>query len=152
MASLGKWGLVGLSYLQWPFEALYIKCRGGSIEQKVELKFYFEFCNKWLTVPKGFRHDWYSWSPNLWKSVAAIFHDFAFAFGQWDDGSKISFNDSVRIIIEIMKSEDWPKITVAKYAAGVRSLICRGMWSRYRDDDPLHKIRYTELTGKTLHD
>ena len=152
MASLGKWGLVGLSYLQWPFEALYIKLRGGSIEQKHEITFYFAFCDKTLTVPKGFRHDWYSWSPNLWNSVAAIFHDFAFAFGQWDDGSKISFNDSVRILSEIMKAEDWPTATRIKYVTGVRSLICRGMWSKYREDDPLHKLRYLELTGNKLTD
>ena len=150
MASLGKWGLVGLSYLQWPFEALYIKMRGGSIEQKTEISYYFIFCGKTLTVPKGFRHDWFSWSPNLWGSVAAIFHDFAFAFGQWDDGSKITFNDSVLILAEIMKTEDWPIKTQQKYQAGVRSLICRGMWHRYREDDDLHRVRYFELTDKML--
>ena len=150
MATFSKWLGVGFSYLRWPFEAFYIRSQGGTLTVDNEIRYYFLFCGKWLTIPKGFEHDHFSWSPNLPRSIGGICHDYAFAFAQWDDGTKISFAQSRNIMRDILRDEGWPRLTVAKYVKGVNTVIARGMWQKYRERDGENAGRFKALTGRDL--
>lgn len=63
-----------------------------------------EWRGKTLTVPQGYKTDYYTFGPNLPDMRPSIAHDFACEFRKWDDGTTIPRADANRMFRDLMRS------------------------------------------------
>jgi hypothetical protein len=94
-----------------------------------------------LTAPCGMVYDRFTLAPNLILptgevSDAAAIHDLAHNRGKWDDGSWMTFTDSVWAFNDIMFREGWPVGIRRLYHNGVSSDIARDAWNSHKDGRP----------------
>ena len=60
----------------------------------VKEAFTVEYEGHFLTIPEGFRHDKYTFAPNVPDAKPAISHDRAYDYKKWDDGTPIKRKDA----------------------------------------------------------
>jgi hypothetical protein len=94
-----------------------------------------------LTAPCRMAYDMFTCAPNLMlpsgePSDAAAIHDVAHKLARWDDGSHMTFAESVFAFDDVMFREGWPIGIRQIYVDGVAGHIARDMWNRHNDGRP----------------
>lgn len=81
---------------------------------------------KTLTVPKGFKHDRYTFAPNLGDNRPAIAHDRAYRWQIWDDGTMIGFWEANELLLDLMRQSTDAR--TRRWAWTYYIGVCIGAW------------------------
>ena len=100
-----------------------------------EIRHYDEQTGKTLTAPTCMEYDKATLFPNLLKldgsdSDGWPIHDRAWTTGTWDDGTEITFDDSNRVLRDILINERQRGWIVRAVNRGVSLPIMRYLWRR----------------------
>lgn len=88
---------------------------------------------KYLTAPRKQVHDGFTSAPNLYRqdgqmSWASRLHDHGWDYGEWDDGTILTFDDNNRIFRIMLEREGHAAPIVAIYHWGVSREFMRKKW------------------------
>jgi len=116
-----------------------------------EEKTYTDEKGRTVTVPAEFRHDRYTFAPNLPDSDPAIAHDRFYetdpeytCYRKWDDGTKCSRKQADRLMWFLM-AHSWDEMTRANADHYYKWIRRAGWWSWYRG---ALRLWWRHITGR----
>ena len=140
-AAQGYWQFAKAVIL-WPWrEVTWMKLRKRHWRMKQTVVHCDRKTGKTITARAKTDYDMFTCAPNLFlpdgtASHASPVHDLAHKRARWDDGSWMTFGDSVRCFDDILYAEGWPLGIRQIYHNGVASVFARRMWNRRNDGRP----------------
>ena len=114
----------------WPFEPKWYVTKHSH-------SYFSKRYQKWLLVPEGFKCDGSTWSPNI--GWGWLFHDWAFFWGRWADGTPITWRQANMVMKDIQEDEGWPRWVRKTYWKGIRSKWSLSAWKGHRSKDGFRK-------------